>query len=81
MKVTILVIFRLQFTPTLLCGHHPYSEHSSGDWAEWSSTGTTTERRQKRHADGVEPVQVQQALVSATLLGAPWSVLEPMSPE
>ena len=61
--------------------HHPYSEHSSGDWAEWSSTGTTTERRQKRHADGVEPVQVQQALVSATLLGAPWSVLEPMSPE
>ena len=26
MKVTILVIFRLQFTPTLLCGHHPYSE-------------------------------------------------------
>lgn len=52
-----------------------------GDWAEWLSTGTTTKRRQKRHTDGVEPVQVQQALVSATLLGAPWSVLEPMSPE
>lgn len=51
--------------------HHPYSEHRSEDWAEWSSTGTTTERRRKLHADGVEPVQVQQAPVSATLMGAP----------
>ena len=61
--------------------HHPYSEHSSGDWAEWSPTDTTTERRQKLRTEVEEPVQVQQAPVSATLMGAPWSVLQPMSPE